>query len=726
MSSIIALSCSTVLISCAPDWEVTSLERGKVLSDRQLVHALNPDDQDAVKLFQSIKKVDNPEERTEVITGYFKEKMASRYYFNWKNFDERFATFSSELPKEQIYHKKQGEIHLNLYHAKTTWNWPRTDKNGDEVSAYVFRHLARQHKVESLIFTGFYEDDIGVYKQYFVDQVSSLNHAYQSGNYNDGINGVFLPFISGRRAYIWLFIHNALLSSESYSAEDQMNLIKSFLAHGADLADRVQTHEPGNHHTRGLVGLYEIAALFSEFAETEKWRKIAVDGLLWHMENEIGEDGFQFERSVFYHMGDIENYYRVARLARNCGFELPDTYTETLEKMFQSLELLSQDNGKVPPLQDCSGNYNDEVPIANTMIMGYDLFRKESWTGLIGDKLPKKGFWLLTDDLVQDFNAIEVVMPALKASVALEDAGYYIMRDYDQAQMNQIVISAGLSNVKPDHQQGDMLGLTLYSQGKSRLPNYEAKYSAPEYKHFKNSLSKNVAIVDGVLQGREWTGKPGGTGFASWAFLPEPEVINWTSNKQYDYFAGTHNGYDTLDVVYARELIFLKPSLLVVVDHFRSDSTHDYSQVWQGNFSHTDVSNRFYTKFDDNYQLDLVYTNPVEVHMEIGTVNTKPYSVFTVEKRDDLDIVSIIDMNSSLQVSDSDEDKVTYSSGEWTIESSSTTNDLKLSHLNADEVLVLENLNTSNKSSEISRDISTISQAPDGSHQTSLLSWVID
>ncbi|MBT5271485.1 MAG: hypothetical protein HOL70_18765 [Candidatus Marinimicrobia bacterium] len=69
---------------------------------------------------------------------------------------------------------------------------------------------------------------------------------------------------------------------------------------------------------------------------------------------------------------------------------------------------------------------------------------------------------------------------------------------------------------------------------------------------------------------------------------------------------------------------------------------------------------------------------------------------------------------------------MTYSSGEWTIESSSTTNDLKLSHLNADEVLVLENLNTSNKSSEISRDISTISQAPDGSHQTSLLSWVID
>jgi len=690
------------------------------------VHALDPDDQDAARLFQSIKKVDTLDKRYEIIAGYFREKMASRYYFNWKNFEERFDTFSNELPEDRIYHKKQGEIHLNLYNAKTTWNWPRKDKNGNEVSAYVFRHLARQHKVESLIFTGFYEDDIEVNKQYFVDQVHSLNHSYQSGKYDDGINGVFLPFISGRRAYIWLFIHNALLSSEAYSSEDQITLIKSFLAHGADLADRVQVYEPGNHHTRGLVGLYEIAALFSEFAETEKWRKIAVDGLIWHMENEIGEGGFQFERSVFYHMGDIENYFRVARLARNCGFKLPDTYLKSLEKMFQSLDLLSQDNGRVPPLQDCSGNYKDEVAITHAMIMGYDLFRKESWTGLIGDRLPKKGFWLLTDDLVQEFYNIEVNQPAQKKSDVLRDAGYYIMRDYDQAQMNQIVISAGLSNVKPDHQQGDMLGLTLYSQGKSRLPNYEAKYAAPEYQHFKNSLSKNVAIVDGVLQGREWTGKPGGTGFASWAFLPEPEVLNWVSNHQYDYFAGTHNGYDTLNVEYVRELIFLKPSLLVVVDHFRSDSPHDYSQVWQGNFTDTDVSNGFSTKFDDSYQLDLVYTNPVEVRMETATVSTKSYGVFTVEQREDLDIVTIIDMNSSMQISKSDEDEVTYSSGEWTIESSSTTNDLKLSHLNADEVLVLDNLNTGNKSGEIRRDISTISQAPDVSQQTSLLSWVID
>ncbi len=691
-----------------------------MLSDQQLVEALDRSNPEGLKLYESLRQLEDPTTRNEQLSDYFKNKLAIRYYFNWRNFDSRFKTFQSELPDEQKYHQKQGELHLGLYRANTTWDWPRNDQNGNPISAYQFRHLARQQDVESHIFTGFYEQNIKAKKQYFVDQVSSLMEAYQVGAYEDRNHGVFATFIAGRRVYTWLFIHNALLSRPEYSTADQLLLIKTFLAHGADLAERCQTYEPGNHHTRGLVALYEIAALFSEFTDTKDWRELAVDGLLWHMDNEIGSDGFQFERSVFYHMGDIENYFRVARLASNCGYDLPEKYWTRLKSMFNSLELLSQDNGKVPPLQDCSGPYGDEISISSAMIMGFDAFRESAWMPLLGNELPRNGFWLLSDDLVKEFHDIEGGKPEQKQSSVLRDAGYYIMRSYKTGHLNQIIISAGLSEIKPDHQQGDMLGFTLYSEKQSRLPNYEVQYNDPEYRDFKNSLAKNVAIVDGMLQGKYWTGKPGGTGFATWGCLPEPEVLNWMSNDNYDYFAGTHDGYDSIGVDYLREIIYLKPSVLVVADHFRSSTPHDYSQIWQGDFSRSDDENAFTRVFEDGYHLDLNIANEAGVNLSSGILGSKAHTVFTVNGKSNYDIITILGLN--LQGIAGSDGKISARdpSQEWMVQLDAVKHEIKLSKSASDEMFLLKNLFIDEDTGDRTSDISTILTTRDGDNSTLL------
>lgn len=91
-----------------------------------------------------------------------------------------------------------------------------------------------------------------------------------------------------------------------------------------------------------------------------------------------------------------------------------------------------------------------------------------------------------------------------------------------------------------------------------------------DFRFWKNSWVKNVALVDSIPQGQGWTPNRGGSGFGKWAMLPQPEVIEWKTSDQYDYFLGSHNGYESLGVNYFREVLFIKEGFWIIRDHFQS------------------------------------------------------------------------------------------------------------------------------------------------------------
>ena len=88
-------------------------------------------------------------------------------------------------------------------------------------------------------------------------------------------------------------------------------------------------------------------------------------------------------------------------------------------------------------------------------------------------------------------------------SVSFPTTGYYISRNGWDIHNNMMIISAGLDAFKPDHQHGDMLGIQAMANGKVVLPNYQVRYSLKDYGFFKNSMVKNIALVDGELQGKK-------------------------------------------------------------------------------------------------------------------------------------------------------------------------------------------------------------------------------
>jgi hypothetical protein len=574
------------------------------------------------------------------LISLLKKNMGQRYYFDWQNFKQRFKYYSDSFPDAMEKHARLSDYHQSTYGSETSWQLPFKNLKNEDVTAYELRHLARQQKSRDMTMM-YFEGSEPNNLEYFVAQVADLNRAFENDAYDDEGNGVYEVYRAGRRIHNWLFNHNAYLASEEYDQDKQLLLIRTFLHHGAQLYKRTAKNRYGNHHTKGLVALFEISALFPEFTDTKKWLKQAIAGLTWHIEREINADGFQFERSVHYHKGDIENYFRVYQLARINNIELPDIYVTQFRKMFHAMVDLAQPNRKLPVLQDDTDKpFAENNNMDDAMTIGTIMFRDSVFRYFSTNKIPGSIYWLIRSDQLDLLKNISKQKPQT-GSTQLSHTGYYTMRDGWQKADMYMTVSAGLSEYKPDHQHGDMLGIVAYANGTEILPNYQVRYKYPDYIFWKNSWVKNVALVDSIPQGRQWKQNRGKSGFGKWLYLPEPRTISWIKEDSYDHYIGSHSGFDSINVDYYREVIFLHNNFWIVCDHFESDNEHTYQQVWQGDYK--TISNSLIKKvISKNSLLTIEQLQSEKYKIETGSFREKNNSVFSVAKKGKFSFITLL------------------------------------------------------------------------------------
>ena len=86
-----------------------------------------------------------------------------------------------------------------------------------------------------------------------------------------------------------------------------------------------------------VAKLAMLSILFNDFKDADAWKERALDLLEQHLNKEINKDGFQFERSVHYHISDIENYFYVYQLAQNNKVKLSANFENKLRNLFSTL-----------------------------------------------------------------------------------------------------------------------------------------------------------------------------------------------------------------------------------------------------------------------------------------------------------------------------------------------------------------------------------------------------
>ncbi|UMB59151.1 heparinase II/III family protein [Lutibacter sp. A80] len=577
------------------------------------------------------------------LASYLREKFSERYFFNWKNFDERFQKYNATYSNIEASHTERALDHLSKFADSTHWVLPFNYLNGKQVNAYALRHLARQHKMVDIAYYYNYQHKNVTYISYFTNQLKSLNDALHQNNYEkieDG-NGVYEAFRSGYRVLNWLQIHNMFLGEEGYTDEDQLRTVATLLQHGAHLYARNTKFKPGNHQTRGLSALVMVSILLRDFEGTDSWYTHAMRLLEEHLSKEINDDGFQFERSVHYHMSDIGNYYYVYQLAKINNIKVGDFWEKQLKSLFTTLTQIAYPDKSAPVLQDDTDNpWAEKNDISGALTLGYLLFEDPSLGYFANNYVNSNMYWFLNNKQLNLLNSIKKETPTI-GSVSFPTTGYFISRDGWNITNNMMIISAGLDAFKPDHQHGDMLGVQAMANGKVVLPNYQVRYSLKDYGFFKNSMVKNVALVDDELQGKQYTSNKGGSGFGKFLELPNPKTLAWETNKVYDVFVGAHDGFENVGVGYSRQVINIKNNFWIVKDNFTSQKPHAYKQVWQGHYSLENAPNLLRATFDEAEGLDIYQLNKVD------TINTnglrgKQWSVVTKKSNTNFSFITAL------------------------------------------------------------------------------------
>ncbi|MGQ1910366.1 heparinase II/III family protein [Marinifilum sp. RC60d5] len=614
-----------------------------VLTNNELVELLDVDADSGLKKIQAAYHAGKEEKALRMLTEYFKNKLSDRYFFSWKDFGQRFEMYNKMYSGRKEYHKYKAKQHLDLYSAWTNWKIPFTNLKGEEVSSYPYRHLTRQHKAGDIALLFYFTEDTD-YLHYIPKQAESLNEAFNKGEVEtiaDG-NGAYEAYRAGNRMYNWLFVHQCLLASDQYTWQEQLVMIKTFLHTGAKLYHHNPKYNEGNHQTRGMSALGMLGILFKEIKGADQWWTRATNRLEEHLEKEVYKDGFQFERSVHYHVDDIDNYFYPYQLAKMNGVSLNPIWDQRLKGMFDAMLQLAMPNKNLPVLQDDTNDPWAEVnKVEDIMALGSALFGDKKIKYFAGKKLPSKYYWLLSTEQVEKYKAAKASKPKM-SSTDLPHTGYYVMRNGWKEENQYMVISAGLTEEKPDHQHGDMLGIQAFAYGNMVLPNYQVRYYLNDLEEFKNSWTKNVGLVDSVLHGREWKGNKGGSGFGKWGKLPTPKLINWTTTDEIDIFIGSHDGYKDLNVDTYRQVFFIKDGFWIVRDHYKSkDEKHTYQQVWQG---HYDAENDIHVRsvFPNGAGLEIIQLGNRPDFIRRKSSRGKGRTIFEVENAKNTTFTSLL------------------------------------------------------------------------------------
>ena len=607
---------SFLIIISLVSFQITNgqdIPSSQIIKTDQLVNYLKLEVQKSLGGIENISQA--------VLANYFREKFSERYFYDWKKFETRFENYKSIYPDAENGHTERALDHLSKFSDSTPWKLPFDYLNGEPVNAYALRHLARQHKMVDIAFYYNYQNKNPDYLNYFKNQLKSLNAALVAQEYEsieDG-NGVYEAFRSGYRVLNWLQIHNMFLGEKAYSDSDQLLTIATLLQHAASLYETNGEFVPGNHQTRGMSALAMISILFRDFKDSDQWYSRAISQLEAHLDKEINDDGFQFERTVHYHMSDIDNYYYVYQLAKNSRLKVNDFWESKLKSLFTTLTKIAYPDKSAPVLSDdTSPPWSERNDISGALTLGYLLFEDPEMGYFANNFVDSSMFWYVSDSQLKMLSNIATEAPDFK-SVTFPTTGYYIMREGWNQKDKVMIISNGLDDEKPDHQHGDMLGIQAMANGQLILPNYQVRYSLKDLEFFKNSMVKNVALVDNEVQGKAYTSNQGGSGFGKFKVLPQPKTIAWNSNGDLDVFLGSHNGFENIGVNYTRQVVYLKDDFWIVKDNFKSDIPHTYKQIWQGHYTMEEAPNLLRSTFNDGSGSDIYQLVAIDTVSTSGT-----------------------------------------------------------------------------------------------------------
>jgi hypothetical protein len=203
------------------------------------------------------------------------------------------------------------------------------------------------------------------------------------------------------------------------------------------------------------------------------------------------------------------------------------------------------------------------------------LFARGDFKSLAGETR-EETFWLLDPAGVKKFDELSEREPSA-ASVALEAGGMYLMASPECGE--QLVIDAGPQGAATaGHGHADALGVCLTTRGRPALIDpgtCEYVGDDSDRDQFRGTAAHNTVQVDGHDQAEP-------KGPFAWTNLPNTKVERWITGNSFDFFVGSHDGYQRLEspVLHRRSVFSLKNGIYLVRDIVEGNGEHQVDLRW--------------------------------------------------------------------------------------------------------------------------------------------------
>lgn len=323
--------------------------------------------------------------------------------------------------------------------------------------------------------------------------------------------------------------------------EFYQSVVNTFPDHAEVLMDD-DGYRWSNHGIMQDRALIQMALLHPDVEGSEEWLQKGLSRLNQRLDSDkyISSEGVNKEHAPNYHYLVLLMLYETQQLLEYHGHTLD--HLDKLEQMKEHLAYVLKPEGKYPIISDSTNDVHMDVE---------DDFENEYLK------------YVLTQG--------EEGEKPEQVSMVYEDAGVAIFRDEWKTGNNfkdstYFYFHAGFHNMT--HKHADDLSFVLYALGEDIFVN-SGKYSYKDpgmRDYFISSLSKNTVSVNGKsyeLNEEDATG-----GF----------ITDWSAGDEYDWVRGQHDLYGHTTIT--RDVVFIKPNVIIIVDRMDSDKKNTYQQVF--------------------------------------------------------------------------------------------------------------------------------------------------
>lgn len=366
--------------------------------------------------------------------------------------------------------------------------------------------------------------------------------------------------------------------------------LNSIYQHCHFIASHFSLHSSANNHLLGeYMGLFIGSCTWPCWAESEKWRTLAKQGLEEQALLQNASDGVNLEQGIWYHHEVADMLLLNGLFGRANGMEFSEAYWGRLEAMLDFVEAIMDVSGHVPMI----GDSDDALMVRFSRQNNFDAFRSLLTTGAILYKradfkakaggFEDKSRWLLGDAAAAEFAAMPAAPIAeYEQKREFPQGGYYVLgSDFGTPDEVKIVADAGplgyLSIAAHGH--ADALSFTCSVAGLPMLidPGTYAYHTEQKWRdYFRGTSAHNTVRVDGLDQS-----EPGGN--FMWLKKASAEREGWSVDEHTDQLVAYHDGYMRLDdpVLHRRSITYHKQGQNIIVeDIIDCDEDHEIEFFW--------------------------------------------------------------------------------------------------------------------------------------------------